>query len=668
MSNIRTLLNLDKAPKTAIIDRMKKRLPGPPGGPLLIFLLSFCIACRAGLRQVESEPGGTSAALLRVRSTPEGAALLVNGEPRGQTPADLPLAPGEWRLELSHPGYAAYQTKVLLAAGSVVSVPVSLRDVAPPALHWGELPEQLEAGAPLLVQASADDNAGVARLGLLIDGELHAETAGASLAYRWDTAAAPAGEHLLRLEASDGAGNSASAERSIVVVPVAQPTSSPSPTATPGPLTSHTAPVTVGRGTVEIQTYQYRQGLRSDPASPSYPYPGLDRSQVGPPVPVAYETVTLENEYLRLVFLPALGGRLYQCTYLPTGQDVFYNNAVLKPSPWGPPEMGWWLAAGGMEWCLPVEEHGYVSAEPWEAEVRQESDGSASVRLAHTERTHNIRAEVTVALVPGQARFTVSTRLENPDGQPKQYQYWLNAMLSPGTRSLSPSTRFLLPTSEVVIHSTGDASLGGPHSTITWPVSGDRDLGVYESWRNYLGVFAPAARAGYMGAYSPEADLGIARVFPRETVPGVKLFAFGRGFDPIGYTDGGTQYAELWGGVTPTFWDWATLPAHGTVAWTEAWLPVHALGGLSGASAEAAFLAVWDGAEARLAVTTPRVRSLVVTVSDDSGELYRQACTTGPEQPFKATVRPERAMVGALTLRIAGVGGALLAEHVMGPR
>lgn len=595
---------------------------------------------------------------------------MVSGQPLGQTPVDLPLPPGEWRLELSYPGYLTHGASIALAAGAVVTLPVALQDVSPPAIEWEGLPAQSEPGATLLVRASASDNAGVSRLELSIDGEARARTDGAPLVYSWETASARPGEHLLRIEATDLAGNRTSEERRVVLVippPTATPTSAaPAPTASPLPRPS-AAPVTIRWGALQIATYQYRQALRSDPQSPAYPYPGLDRSRVGPPVPVRYETLILENDYLRLVFLPELGGRLYQCTYLPTGQNLFYNNTVLKPSPWGPPEMGWWLAAGGMEWCLPVDEHGYVTAEPWEADTARNADGSATIRLAYTERTRNVRAEVAVTLAPGEARFHVTTTLRNLSAELRQFQYWLNAMLAPGTASLSPSTRFLLPASEVIVHSTGDTSLGGPHSTIAWPMSSGRDLSVYGSWRNYLGVFAPTARAGYMGIYAPEADLGMARVFPRETVPGVKLFAFGLGFDPTLYTDDGSQYAELWGGVTPTFWDWATLPPQGALTWTETWLPVHGLGGLSGASREVVFRATWDGTTAQLAVTTPRVQDLVVSIADDHGELYRQGCTAGPEHPFQATVRPDRHVVGVPVLRVSRPDGTLLTGHTLGP-
>lgn len=647
------------------MDGMRSRVPRVAGGGLaLAFVVALCLACRTEhpLTAAETPTRAAEISTLRIVSVPKGASLTVNGRPTGQTPAGLQLAPGQVRVELAMAGYAPWAEDLTLAPGGTLTVSASLADVAPPAAHLESLPRELEQGEQQLVRASATDNEGVVSLVLSIDGVEQAGGPGGTLDYRWDTATAAPGAHVLHLEARDRAGNVGQAEASLTLLAAATPTA-PVPTRPP------VRAVSIRRGSLTVSTYGYLQALHSDPASAAYPYPVLDRSRVGPLSPVSYQTVVLENEYLRLVFLPALGGRLYQCTFLPTGQNLFYNNPVLKPSNWGPPEMGWWLAAGGMEWCLPVEEHGYVTAESWDAATASLADGSARITLSHTERTHNIQATVAVTLRPGRASFAVSTRLANPDGQAKAYQYWSNAMLSLGSASLSPQTRFVLPASEVVVHSTGDPSLGSPHSTLPWPMVGGRDLSRYANWRNWLGVFAPQATAGYLGAYSEDSDLGIARIFPLQQVPGVKLFAFGRDYPDRGtYTDDGSQYVELWGGVTRTFWDQATLGPGGSVEWTETWLPFHGLGGLSGATAEAAVLADWDGQQMRLGVATPQARNLTVVVSDDAGEVYRQACASSPRQPYVAAVRPSRALSGSPIMRVLGEDGSSLAEHVVGPR
>ena len=76
------------------------------------------------------------------------------------------------------------------------------------------------------------------------------------------------------------------------------------------------AQVRFTHGTLEVPTYTISRSetvaplFKSADSAALYPYARLDRDAIQPkPVPVRYETLTLENEYLRVVILPELGGR-----------------------------------------------------------------------------------------------------------------------------------------------------------------------------------------------------------------------------------------------------------------------------------------------------------------------------------------------------------------------
>ena len=114
-------------------------------------------------------------------------------------------------------------------------------------------------------------------------------------------------------------------------------------------------------------------------------------TQVGSPINRTFQTIVLQNEYLELVILPELGGRIYQCRFLPTGQPLLYNSRVAKPTNWGPSDQGWWLALGGIEFALPVDEHGYLTAQPWDASVTRQGDGGATVVLQIQEATRGLQ-------------------------------------------------------------------------------------------------------------------------------------------------------------------------------------------------------------------------------------------------------------------------------------
>ena len=125
------------------------------------------------------------------------------------------------------------------------------------------------------------------------------------------------------------------------------------------------------------------------------------------PGPVDYTGVVLENEYLKLTFLPELGGRLYSAVFKPTGQEIFYHNSVVKPSRYGvlqPWEANWWLAAGGMEWAYPTQEHGYRWGVPWNYQLTQ-SDTEASINL-NDMGADRVGVEVEVTLPADRATST----------------------------------------------------------------------------------------------------------------------------------------------------------------------------------------------------------------------------------------------------------------------
>ena len=77
------------------------------------------------------------------------------------------------------------------------------------------------------------------------------------------------------------------------------------------------------------------------------------RSSTGSPTTGADRTwhaVHLENEYLRLMILPELGGRIHVGYDKTTGYDFFYRNNVIKPALVG--LAGPWIS-GGVEFNWP---------------------------------------------------------------------------------------------------------------------------------------------------------------------------------------------------------------------------------------------------------------------------------------------------------------------------
>ncbi len=414
------------------------------------------------------------------------------------------------------------------------------------------------------------------------------------------------------------------------------------PTLTPEPGPRNPA-VSVRLVPITILAYPYDQFVTTANA-PDYnmTYPRLNWDAYAAAVKQVtartFTAIILENEYLRLSILPELGGRIYEAIFKPTGHNMFYRNPVLEPTRWGHETQGWWLAVGGMEWCLPVEEHGYEWGQPWSYSIDQ-GDGQASVTVWDTQASDRLRARVTITLSAGRSYFTVAPRIENPTSKPVPYQFWLNAMLaSGGTNHVSDATEFIFPASQVTIHSTGDRTLPQDRQAMSWPVFNGRALNLYGTWKSYLGLFArPQAQRGFMGAYDHASGEGVLRIFPPDVATGAKLFA-GKGLDPALWTDDGSSYFEIHGGVTPTFWDDATLAPGASNSWIERWYPYVQIGAATEANDDAALSLQQVKGGYRIGAAVTAQRNGRLALSANGQEVWSQRVALSPEHPFVQTV------------------------------
>ena len=524
--------------------------------------------------------------------------------------------------------------------------PTATRDAQGPRIVVEAFPASVMPAEGLKIVATAQDAGGVAGMTLLVDGHSRITVEGGSLRHNLDTRVLSSGEHALIVRARDEAGNASQVERRFVVVaPTLSPTPEPTatltattrPTATdvsPTPTITATAtvvrrldPVRVSWGQREIMTYDYSAALYSDPEGAGHPYPLLHRDRVGPARPQTYQELTIANDLLELTFLPELGGRLYQIRHLPSDQTLLYNNAVIKPTHWGPVDQGWWLAVGGMEWCLPVSEHGYLTAEPWDCRVERLSDGGATVWLSA--KTHDgIAALVGVTLRSDDARLEITTRLRNTANEVRSPQYWINAMLAPRDNHVGSEMRFYYPCDQMQVHSCGDDDLGGERDWIGWPLAGGRDLSNYGDWGGigWLGLFAPALETPFNAAYDLQAEIGLLRVYPPEVAKGSKLFAFApdAGLERE-YTDDGGRYLEMWGGLPRTFWSEDDVPIGpgAEIVWSEWWYPVWRCPDLVAANEVIGLGVRRDGGLAHLTLYAPRRVDSVVSLTENGAPIGR---------------------------------------------
>lgn len=416
--------------------------------------------------------------------------------------------------------------------------------------------------------------------------------------------------------------------------------------------------------TVSIPTYGYESAFQpTQPDDPVYPYPRMDFSRIGPPAARTYRAVVLENGYVSLTILPELGGRVYRWIDKTTGRRLLYENPVVKPTQWG--YRGWWLAAGGIEWAFPVEEHGLNEWRFWECSTGHTANG-LSVTVSDVEDRTGMEVGATISLDSDHAYVTIQPWARNNTDGAHQYQLWLNAMLTLGGNSVSGQTQFVIPASQVVVHSTGDGGLPNAGGLMNWPVHGGRDMSWYSNWGGYLGFFVPSATAGFVGVYDHGADQGIVRVFTPGWPTGTKFFG-PAGLSPTLWTDDGSTYVELWSGATASFSSYATLAPGESVGWTERWYPVNGLGGFTYANESAALRLADTGGEAEVGVAVSSLCSGRVTLWSGGQIAQTWQVALFPGQAFTSRWTRPAGAGGTLGLRLEDDAGSVLAQIGQAP-
>jgi hypothetical protein len=426
---------------------------------------------------------------------------------------------------------------------------------------------------------------------------------------------------------------------------------------------------------VALPTYpmELYQSVAFDPTY-RWPYLRFDRERFQADAPPAeiryYQLVVLENDYLQVSILPEVGGRIWQIVQKSTGNSIFYQNSVVKPSPWGPASQLGWLGLGGLEWALPVNEHGYDWGTAWRVTTFQDEDGSVGVHIATPDDGRLLSAQIVVSLHPDSAFLSVAPTIHNLADHALSFHFWQTAMLAPGPGNIvSADLRFVLPSPIMSIHSTGDTLLPGAGQLFTWPRYFGRDLSRLGNWDRYIGFFEyPKAHGPFVGVYDPTLDAGAVRVFPAKIAHGSKVFALGwrNRIGSEDFTDDGSMYVELHGGLSPTFSEPYTLQGGETVRWEESWYPVGGIGNLVYANSTAALNLARTAQGLRVALYPTAALKGTLTVlparADGQPTLAEFPLDVAPAVPFVRDL-PSVASDAAVTIRVRDPAGKILLEY-----
>ena len=337
-------------------------------------------------------------------------------------------------------------------------------------------------------------------------------------------------------------------------------------------------PATIKESKKVFKTYGFSDPNPIADVSKIYPYYRFDGySDTG--VDKEWQVVEMENDFIKVMVMPEIGGKVWAAWEKSTGKPFLYYNQVVKfrdvamRGPW---------TSGGIEANYGIIGHTPNCATPMDYMTETKPDGSVSCYVGTLDLLTQTYWTIEINLPKDKAYFTTRSFWNNATPIEQPYYTWMNVGMK-----ASGNLEFIYPGSRYIGH-------GGEYSD--WKVNPDnkKDISFYEN--NDFGgpksYHVLGKYTDFFGTYYHDEDFGMARYSLRDEKPGKKIWIWGLSRNGMIWedllTDTDGQYVEVQSGrlfnqaadesnFTP-FKQLGFSP-HTTDEWTEYWFPVKATKG-----------------------------------------------------------------------------------------
>ncbi len=302
----------------------------------------------------------------------------------------------------------------------------------------------------------------------------------------------------------------------------------------------------------------------------------------------ALESIEMENDHLKAIFLPSLGGRLWSLTDKENQRELLYRNPVFQPANLAL-RNAWF--SGGVEWNCGIIGHTPFTCDDLSCECLGMKDGTPVLRMFAYERVRHLFYRVEACLPEGARQLYVRIRIDNARKERTAVYWWSNMAVPEGE-----NLRVLVPAEKAFRY-----GYGGKLSKVPIPymdaeadkLHGDavrmaREQGGILHWDVSRPTCLPQSMdfffdvPGDVRPFIAEADEkgeGIVQTSTKE-LRGRKLFAWGMGTGGRHWqtflSEPGSAYIELQSGLAHTQLEHLPMDAGASISWLEAYGPLRA--------------------------------------------------------------------------------------------
>ena len=278
----------------------------------------------------------------------------------------------------------------------------------------------------------------------------------------------------------------------------------------------------------------------------------------------SFKAAVLENEFIKAIFLPELGGRLWSIYDKQQKRELLYVNPVFQPCNLAL-RNAWF--SGGVEFNVGIKGHNPLTASPMWCAVDRCEEGEV-LRLYEYERIRGVVYSISAWLPEKSSVLYIKNRIENTEPREK-YMYWWSNIAVPETRG----TRVLVPTDESFLsfydanHYILDKATVPVHENldITYPskIPSSRDFFYKIPEKNHKWI-----------ATADEDGKGLLQC-STQILKGRKLFVWGMGQGGRNWNEWlsveGSAYIEIQAGLAHTQLEHIPMQKNTVWEWTEAY-------------------------------------------------------------------------------------------------
>ncbi len=418
-----------------------------------------------------------------------------------------------------------------------------------------------------------------------------------------------------------------------------------------------------------------------------------------------WKVIWLENEFIRVMILPEIGGRIHAIQDKTNGYDLIYNQHVIKPALVG--LAGPWIS-GGIEFNWP-QHHRPATFLPIDHEIENHSDGSVTLWCSDHDPMLRMKGMHGICLHPGKALVELKVRAYNRTPFVQTFLWWANvatrvhelyqSFFPPDVYYVADHARRSMseyPLAQGFYYGVNYGERGrkgvpqnetprqflplhnGNESAIADYVP--NDLSFYANIPTPCSYMCMGSKEDFFGGYDYKAQAGIVHIANHHISPGKKQWTWGN--HEFGYawdrnltdTDGNGEfgpYIEIMSGVyTDNQPDFSFLQPGETKSWSQFWYPIQKIGPAQHANLDAAVSLKIVNGRIRTGISTtkgfPRAR---VVLAAKGKSIFTATHDIVPGEPFVTEVElPSGTMETDLTIRVMESSGAEIISYQPQPR